>query len=77
VAPRPREKRAKVLEIKELSLDFGCDYGTKVESPACAGLGFFLVLFYQRCQGVEVRSTGLDVPLDCENCNSKSKNDGN
>jgi hypothetical protein len=45
VAPRPRQNGAKVFEIKELSLDFGCDYGTKVESPACAGRGFFLVLF--------------------------------
>ena len=39
-APRPRQKSAKVFEIKELSLDFGCGYGTKVESPACAGLWF-------------------------------------
>ena len=39
-APRPRQKSAKVFEIKELSLDFGCGYGTKAESPACAGLWF-------------------------------------
>jgi hypothetical protein len=30
----------KGFEKKELSLDFGCGYGTKGESPACAGLWF-------------------------------------
>jgi hypothetical protein len=40
VLPPPRQKVRKVFEIKELSLDFGFGYGTKVESPACAGLWF-------------------------------------
>jgi hypothetical protein len=30
----------KVFERKEFSLDFVLVYGAKVESPACAGLGF-------------------------------------
>ena len=40
VHPSPRQKCAKVFEIKELSLDHGLGYGAKVESPACAGLWF-------------------------------------
>ena len=39
----PRQKVCKVFEIKELSVDFCFGYGTKVESPACAGLWFFLI----------------------------------
>ena len=39
--PSPRQKVCKVFEEETLSLDFGCCYGTKIESPAGAGLGFF------------------------------------
>src|ERR1700722_18168834 len=43
-----RRKVCKALEIKELRLEFGCDYRTKIESPAGSGLGFFPDLIVSR-----------------------------
>jgi hypothetical protein len=40
-APPPRQKVCKVLETKDIRLDFGLTSYAKSKSPACAGLGFF------------------------------------
>lgn len=63
IVPRPRQKSAKVFEIKELSLDFVCDDGTKIESPACAGLGFFLDLIVAAVSRIEWVIVYLTNPI--------------
>ena len=39
--PPPRQKVYKVLETKDIRLDFGLTSCAESKSPACAGLGFF------------------------------------
>jgi hypothetical protein len=67
-SPRPCQKNAKVFEIKELGVDFGFGYGTKVESPACAGLWFLpdlIVAGVSRVGGGARRPRGFLAPLYC------------
>jgi hypothetical protein len=54
----------KVFEIKELSVDFGFGYGTKVESPACAGLWFLpdlIVAAVSSVGGGEGKARGFEA----------------
>jgi hypothetical protein len=57
--PLPRQKVCKVFEEETLGLDFGSGYGTKVESPACAGLGFLPDLIVAAVSRVGRDGSGL------------------
>jgi hypothetical protein len=65
--PLPHQECAKVFEIKELSLDFCFDYGTKIESPACAGLWFLRDLIVAAVSRVVAgrEGPGAEAPLYC------------
>ena len=63
VGPPPRQKVCKVFEIKELGLDFVVVYGTKVESPACAGLEFLPDLIVAAVSRVVERRPGAEAPF--------------
>jgi hypothetical protein len=54
----------KVFEEQTLGLDFGCGYGAKVESPACAGLWFLPDLIVAGVSRAGAKGLGLKFFAD-------------